>query len=92
MSHTKKNKEKLIARARRIRGQVEALERALVEEQECADILRLITSARGAMNGLMVELLEEQLRFHVLDPDQKLSSEQLAAAEGLIETIRSYVT
>ena len=90
--HTKKNKEKLIARARRIRGQVEALERALDEEQECADILRLITSARGAMNGLMVELLEEQLRFHVLDPNQTLSSEQASAAEGLIETIRSYVT
>lgn len=92
MSHTQKNKEKLIARARRIRGQIEALERALVEEQDCDDILRLITSARGAMNGIMVELLEEQLRFHVLDPAQKLSSEQAAAADGLIQTIRSYVT
>lgn len=92
MSHTTKNKEKLITRARRIRGQIEALERALAEEQECADILRLITSARGAMNGIMVELLEDQLRFHVLDPTQKLSTEQAEAAEGLIETIRSYVT
>lgn len=92
MSHTQKNKEKLIVRARRIRGQIEALERALAEEQECADILRLITSARGAMNGIMVELLEDQLRFHVLDPKQKLSSAQASAAEGLIETIRSYVT
>jgi len=92
MSHTQKNKEKLIARARRIRGQIEALERALDEEQECADILRLITSARGAMNGIMIELLEDQLRFHVLDPRKPLSAEQEAAADGLIETIRSYVT
>lgn len=91
MSHAQKNREKLIVRARRIRGQIDALERALTEEQECADILRLITSARGAMNGLMVELLEDQIRFHLLDPGQKASMEQTLAADGLIETIRSYL-
>lgn len=91
MSHAQKNREKLIVRARRIRGQIDALERALTEEQECADILRLITSARGAMNGLMVELLEDQIRFHLLDPSQKASMEQTLAADGLIETIRSYL-
>ena len=91
MSHAAKNKEKLIVRARRIRGQVEALERALTEEQDCGDILRLITSARGAMNSLMVELLEDQIRFHVLDPSRKPSSEQAVAADGLVETIKSYL-
>jgi len=91
MSHAAKNKEKLIVRARRIRGQVEALERALTEEQDCGDILRLITSARGAMNSLMVELLEDQIRFHVLDPNRKPSSEQAVAADGLVETIKSYL-
>jgi DNA-binding FrmR family transcriptional regulator len=87
MSHAAKNKEKLIVRARRIRGQVEALERALTEEQDCGDILRLITSARGAMNSLMVELLEGQIRFHVLDPNRKPSSQQAVAADGLVETM-----
>lgn len=91
MTHAIKGKEKLVARARRIRGQVEALERALAEEQECADILRLITSARGAMNGLMVELLEDQIRFHLLDPNREPTSGQAVAADGLIETIRSYL-
>lgn len=91
MSHTQKNREKLIVRARRIRGQIEALERALAEDQECGDILRLITSARGAMNGLMVELLEDQIRFHLLDPSEKVSPAQTVAADGLIETIRSYL-
>jgi FrmR/RcnR family transcriptional regulator, repressor of frmRAB operon len=91
MSHTAKNKEKLIVRARRIRGQVEALERALVEEHDCGDILRLISSARGAMNGLMVELLEDQIKFHVLDPGRKATQAQSEAADGLIETIRSYL-
>ena len=70
---------------------MEALERALAEEQECADILRLITSARGAMNGLMVELLEDQIRFHLLDPNREPTSGQAVAADGLIETIRSYL-
>lgn len=92
MSHTIRNKEKLIARARRIRGQIEALERALTDEQECSDILRVITSARGAMNGLMVEILEDQIRCHLLDPSQKLTSEQAVAADGLVETLRSYLT
>ena len=91
MSHTIRNKEKLIARARRIRGQIEGLERALTEEQECSDILRIITSARGAMNGLMVEILEDQIRCHLLDPDQKLSPGQADAADGLVETLRSYL-
>src|SRR5580693_8332490 len=91
MSHTSKNRDKLIVRARRIRGQVEAVERALAEEQECGDILRLISSARGAMNSLMVELLEDQVRFHVLDPKRKPSSEQADAADGLVETIKSYL-
>ena len=91
MTHAIKGKEKLVARARRIRGQVEALERALAEEQECSDILRLITSARGAMNGLMVELLEDQIRFHLLDPNREPTSGQAVAADGLIETIRSYL-
>jgi FrmR/RcnR family transcriptional regulator, repressor of frmRAB operon len=91
MSHAPKDKEKLIVRARRIRGQVEAVERALTEEQECGDILQLIASARGAMNSLMVELLEDQIRFHVLDPNRKPSSTQATAADGLVETIKSYL-
>lgn len=91
MSHATKNKKKLILRARRIRGQVEALERALTEEQDCGDVLLLIASARGAMNSLMVELLEDQIRFHVLDPNRKPNSEQAAAADGLVETIKSYL-
>ena len=90
MSHTSKDKEKLIMRARRIRGQVEALERALDSEQNCADILQLITGARGAMNSLMAELLEGHIRFHVLDPKQK-NAEQVEAAEDLIDVVRSYL-
>jgi DNA-binding FrmR family transcriptional regulator len=91
MAHTIKEKEKLILRVRRIRGQVEAVERALVTEQDCSDVLRLITAARGAMNGLMAELLEDHVRFHVLDPKRKPSSEQSQAADELLEIVRAYL-
>ena len=58
MPHTKREKKKLIHRIRRLRGQVEAVERALDEDRECFAILQLLSACRGAMNGLMAELME----------------------------------
>ena len=91
MAHTIKQKEKLILRVRRIRGQIEAVERALTHEQDCSDILQLITAARGAMNGLMAELLEDHVRFHVLDPKRKPTSEQAVAADELVDIVKAYL-
>jgi DNA-binding FrmR family transcriptional regulator len=91
MTHTIREKEKLVLRVRRIRGQIEAVERALTTEQECSDVLQLITAARGAMNSLMAELVEDHVRFHVLDPNKKPSSEQALAADELVDIIRSYL-
>jgi len=89
--HTVQEKPKLILRTRRIKGQIAAIERALENDQDCSDLLQLITAARGAMNGLMAELLEGHIRFHVLDPQQKATSEQLLAADELIDVVRSYL-
>jgi DNA-binding FrmR family transcriptional regulator len=91
MAHTIREKEKLVLRVRRIRGQIEALERALTSEVECSDVLQLITAARGALNGLMGQLVEDHVRFHVLDPKQKPTSEQSLAADELVDIIRSYL-
>jgi len=91
MAHTIRDQEKLILRVRRIRGQIEALERALTAEQDCSDVMQLITAARGALNGLMAEVLEDHVRFHVIDPKQKPSSEQSLAADELIDIIRAYL-
>jgi DNA-binding FrmR family transcriptional regulator len=91
MAHTVRDKEKLVLRIRRIRGQIEAVERALTMDQDCSDVLQLITAARGALNGLMAELVEDHVRFHVIDPKQKPSSEQALAADELIDIIRSYL-
>jgi DNA-binding FrmR family transcriptional regulator len=91
MAHTIRDKEKLILRVRRIRGQIEAVERAIGSEHDCSDVMQLITAARGAMNGLMAELVEDHVRFHVLDPGKKPTSEQAMAADELIDIIRSYL-
>ena len=89
MPHTIRHKAKLLSRVRRIRGQCEAIERALEGELGCGDTLQLITAARGAMNGLMAEVLEEHLRAHVLDGASRRDRDE-AAAE-LIDVVRSYL-
>jgi DNA-binding FrmR family transcriptional regulator len=90
LSHTTKNKAKLLSRARRIKGQVEAIERALQGDSECEDILQLVASCRGALNGLMAELIEGHVRFHVLDPAQKTLPSQFEAADELIAVVKRY--
>jgi len=91
MSHTIKEKTKLLARVRRIKGQVEAIERALEAEIGCADVLMLVASARGAMNGLTVELMEDHIRTHVIDPAHETDSERAKGVTELIEVIRTYL-
>ena len=88
--HTVEEKPKLILRIKRIKGQIAAIERALEADEDCSDVLQLITAARGAMNGLMAELLEGHIRFHVINPKQ-MNSEQALATDELIEIVRSYL-
>lgn len=91
MAHTTKDKKKLLSRVQRIRGQVEAIERAIESEQECAGVLQLMAACRGALNGLMAEVMEGHVRFHVLSPDDGTNSPQAKAAEELIDVIRAYL-
>ncbi len=90
MSHTTKDKKKMLSRIRRIKGQAEAIERALEGGGECEEILQLVASCRGALNGLMAELIEGHLRFHVLSPEQKTLPSQLEAANELISVVKRY--
>jgi DNA-binding FrmR family transcriptional regulator len=91
MSHTTKDKQKLILRAKRIQGQVEALVRVLSEERDCSEVLQVMSAARGAMNSLMSELLEGHIRSHVLNGRQKPTSQQAMAADEVIEMVKSYL-
>ena len=89
MAHTIREKKKLIARVRRIRGQIEAVERALEAESECADVLQLIASVRGAVNGLMAEVMEDHVREHVLDPASP--AQRAKGADELVAVLKAYL-
>jgi DNA-binding FrmR family transcriptional regulator len=90
MSHTVREKAKLGGRVRRIRGQVEALERALETEAGCAQTLQLIASIRGAINGLMAEIMEDHIRVHVVDPARERNADRASAGGELIDAVRAY--
>ncbi len=89
VSHTKTEKAKLLNRIRRVRGQIEAVERALEDEKGCATVLHLIVAARGAMNSLMTEVIEDHIRLHVVEPSK--DAERVRGAEELIEAVQAYL-
>ncbi|MGO4448237.1 metal/formaldehyde-sensitive transcriptional repressor [Phyllobacterium sp. TAF24] len=91
MSHTTAEKTKLIARIRRLKGQMEAVERGLEAEVPCGEILNLVASVRGAVNGLMGELIEDHIRMHVVDPDKDEDAERAQGAAELIDVVRKYL-
>jgi DNA-binding FrmR family transcriptional regulator len=91
MTHTIKQKSKLIGRIRRIKGQIEAVERALEAELGCADVLMLVASVRGAVSGLTAELLEEHIRHHVVDPAHEKNPDKAKGAADLIDVVRTYL-
>jgi DNA-binding FrmR family transcriptional regulator len=80
-----------LTRVRRIRGQVNAIEKALDSEQECGGVLQLMAACRGALNGLMAEVMEGHVRFHVMSANGRQNSRQVKAAEELIEVVRAYL-
>jgi FrmR/RcnR family transcriptional regulator, repressor of frmRAB operon len=90
MSHTVREKAKLVSRVRRIRGQVEALERALEDEAGCTQILQLVASIRGATNSLMAEIVEDHIRVHVVDPARERNADRATAGGELIDVGRAY--
>lgn len=89
MSHLNRDKSKLIARLRRIKGQVAAVERALESEADCGEVLRQLASIRGAMTGLTNEVMGEQLRNHVVGAPT--ASERERGAEEMIQILKSYL-
>jgi DNA-binding FrmR family transcriptional regulator len=91
MSHTTQEKTKLLGRIRRLKGQMEAVERALEAEVACGDILNLVASVRGAVNGLMGELIEDHIRIHVVDPDKDEDNDRAQGAAELIDVVRKYL-
>ena len=91
MTHTVRDKQNLLARVRRIRGQVEAIERALQAEVGCGNVMHLLASTRAAMSGLMSEVIGDHVRTHLVDLEKHPGALNGEATEELLAVVRTYL-
>jgi len=91
MAHTREEKKKLLARVNRLQGQLESIHSAIAEERDCADVLQQIAACRGAINSLLVEIIDGEIRFHVLSRNSRVDSREAKAAENLVEILHRYI-
>jgi len=94
MSHAsqEKEKQKLLLRLRRIRGQLDAVERRVEEDAECSAILQQATACRGALDGFIAEVIEDHILEHLVDPKAPRNDPRAQAAEELVEIVHSFLT
>ena len=91
MAHISQDKKKLLNRIHRIRGQLTAIETMIEDDKDCTSTLQTIAACRGAINGLMVVVLEGHVSQHVASPNAKPNSERGRATQELIDVIRTYL-
>ena len=89
--HTARHRDKLLARVRRLRGQIEGIERSLESDAPCGAVMHQIAGARGAMAGLMAEVVEEHVSSHLVDAARYPDALQRDAAEELLDVVRAYL-
>jgi DNA-binding FrmR family transcriptional regulator len=90
MPHSPADKKKALTRVKRIRGQLDALERALEEGADCAPVLQQLAAVRGAVNGLMSEILESHLREEFAHP-ASTPEQREAGIDAAVALVRSYL-
>jgi DNA-binding FrmR family transcriptional regulator len=89
--HAVREKQKLLNRVRRIKGQIEAVERTLEGEAECSQVMHLLTASSGAINSLLAEVLEDHVREHLMGDNGNSKAARKEAADELIEIIHAYL-
>jgi DNA-binding FrmR family transcriptional regulator len=92
VTHVQREQAKLLNRLKRIRGQIEAIERAVGQEKECAQVLQQATACRGALDGFIAEVIEDHIREHLVDRDLPRTDPRALAAEELVDIVHSYLT
>lgn len=90
MAHLIENRKKIRLRINRIQGQLEAVKEALDQDEECSSVLQILAASRGAMNGLMAEILEGHILSHLMGRGKKSEHQNQAALE-LIRVLKSYL-
>lgn len=88
MAHVNRNRKALLARVRRVAGQVAALERALESDADCAEVLVQIAAAKGAIHGLMMEVLSGHLTEHVAA--EPSDTKRAREAKAIIDLLKGY--
>lgn len=91
MAHLQRDKTKLLNRIRRIRGQLNGVEKALEGDAECTSVLQTLAACQGALSGLAMQIIEGHIRFHVVDPDRRPTSAQAGATQELIDVLHRYI-
>lgn len=91
MTHVVHEKQKLLNRIRRLRGQVDGIERAIETDAGCNEVMRQLATVRGALNGIMAEVVEDHIQMHMVDGSRKPTKKEIEAADELIEVLRSYI-
>jgi DNA-binding FrmR family transcriptional regulator len=89
MTQTDRDKVKLLQRVKRVRGQLDAVERSLTADEECGGQLMLLAAVRGGVNALMADILETHVRFHLTDGAKDKIAPELA--EDLIDLVHAYL-
>lgn len=92
MTHVATEKTRLLNRLRRIRGQLEAIERAVQADSECSRVLQQATACRGAMDGFIAEVIEDHIREHMVDAAAPDEDPRRQAAEELVAIVHAYLT
>lgn len=91
MSHITGARKELVTRINRIQGQLDGIKDAMQQELDCATVLQQVAACRGAINGLMAEIIEGEIKDHVLSPNAKANSSEARAADQLVEVLRRYL-
>ena len=91
MGHVSKNRDKLLNRVKRLRGQIEAIQRSVEGNEECSRVLQQATACRGALDGFIAEMIEDHIREHVIDPKVGRDTPQALAADDLIDIVHQYL-
>jgi FrmR/RcnR family transcriptional regulator, repressor of frmRAB operon len=91
IGHIAKEKAKLLNRVKRLRGQIDAIARAVEADDECANVLQQATACRGALDGFIAEVIEDHIREHMVDPNAARENPRVQAAEELIEIVHQYL-
>jgi DNA-binding FrmR family transcriptional regulator len=88
MPHTIREKSKILARVNRLKGQLDAFAQAIEAEKECYHVMQLLASCRGALNGMMGEIVEGHIREHIVEAENKKTATE--SGEELIEIMQSF--